>query len=116
MDTSSLFSFLFATVGLIIITTFACKHGVFGERCKMQNADNGANQSTTDGIGIGVGVGVGARGHARDGRVSGSQVEAFGTEQGEEIIDGNYEEESRRSGGLSSNDGSEEDEDWRGTV
>jgi hypothetical protein len=114
MVSGIIFTFLFAIAGMTIVTVFACKHGVFGERCKTQNADNGAHQSTTDGIGIGVGVGT--RGHARDGRVSDNQVEAFGAEQGEEIVDGVYEEESRRSGGFSSNDGSEEDEDWRGTV
>ncbi len=112
MVSGTIFTFLFAMAGMTIVTVFACKHGVFGERCKTQNADNGNHQSTRHGIGIGIGT----RGHAGDGRVSDSQVEAFGAEQGEEIVDGIYEEESRRSGGLSSNDGSEEDEDWRGTV
>lgn len=112
MVSGIIFTFLFAIAGMTIITIFACKHGVFGEKCKMQNANNGAHQPTTDRIGIGVGT----RGHARDGGVSDSQVEAFGAEQGEEIVDGVYEEDSRRSGGLSSNDETEEDEDWGGTV
>lgn len=112
MESSTIFSFLFATTGLIIITVFACKHGVFGERCKRQNAIHGAHESTTDRIGIGVGT----RGYARDGGVHSSQVEASGVEQAEESNDGDYEEESRRSGGLSSDERSEEDEDWGGTV
>lgn len=112
----TVFTFLFAMTGIIIITMFACKHGVFGERCRMQNANDGAHQSTTDGIGVGVGVGVGTRGPSRDGRVHQSQVEAYGAEQGEESIDGDDEEESRRSGGLSSDERSEEDEDWGSTV
>jgi len=118
MDTSTLFSFLFVVVGLIIITTFACKHGVFGEKCTMQNANNGPHQSTTDRIGIGVGVGArgSSRGSSRDARVHHSQVETSGFEQGEESSDGNYEEESRRSGGLSSDEQSKEDEDWGSTV
>lgn len=112
MVSGTIFTFLFALAGVTIVTVFACKHGVFGERCKMQNADNGAHQSTR----VGIGVGIGTRGHARDGRVSDNQVEAFGAEQGEEIVDGVNEEEGRRSGGLSSDEQSEEDEDWGGTV
>ena len=101
-----LFTSLFAFVGLGIIILFACRNGVFGEWCSSKN--NGTSQP--------YGIGIGERGPARDGGMDSSKVPTRRAEPEEEGAYGDPEEESRRSGGLSADERSEKDEDWRGAV
>ncbi len=110
------FTSLFAFVGLGIIILFACRNGVFGEWCSSRNHGNGTTQPTGYGIGIGERTRGHARGHARDEGMDSSEVTTRRAESEEEGAYGDTEEESRRSGGLSADERSQEDEDWGGAV
>lgn len=109
------FTVLFSGTGLTIVICFAFQYGVFGECCKGSNNGTpvGTHQSTRHRVGVGVGVGGGS---PRSEGMGSSQVSTVRAESEEEGAYGSSEEESRRSGGLSSDERSEEDEDWRGTV
>ena len=100
------FTVIFAMTGLVIITFFACRHGVFEECCKGKHHE----LPPSDRYGIGIG------GHARDEGLDSSKVSTIRAESEEEDAYGDPEGESRRSGGLSADERSETDEDWRGTV
>ena len=106
------FTVIFACTGVVIITLFACRNGVFAECCSSRNHGNGTSKSTRYGIGIGIGT----RGHARDEGLDSSKVSTVRAESEEEGAYGDPEKESRRSGGLSEDERSQEDEDWGGTV
>ena len=103
------FTAIFAITGVVIITLFACRNGVFAECCSSRNHGNGTSKSTGYGIGIGIGV-------ATDAGMDSRKVTARRAEPEEEGAYGDPEEESRRSGGLSEDERSEKDEDWRDTV
>lgn len=98
---SVVFTSIFAFTGLCIIILFACRNGVFAKWCSSTN--NGTSQP----YGIGV---------ATDEGMDSSKVTARRAEPEEEGAYGDPEEESGRSGGLSEDERSEKDEDWRGTV
>lgn len=98
------FTVIFAIVGVFFITSFACRNGVFGECCKVKHHE----LPPSDRYGIG--------GHARDEGLDSSKVPTIRAESEEEDAYGDPEGESRRSGGLSADERSETDEDWRGTV
>ena len=102
------FTVIFAMTGLVIITFFACRHGVFEECCKGKHHE----LLPSDRYRIGIGI----RGHATDEGLGSSKVSTIRAESEEEDAYGDHEEESRRSGGLSEDERSEKDEDWRGTV
>lgn len=104
------FTVIFACTGVFIITLFACRNGVFENRCCCTNHGNGAHQPARYGIGVGDG------GSPRSEGMGSSQVSALRVEPVEEGAYGEDQEESRRSGGLSSDERSEENEDWGGTV
>ena len=106
------FTSIFAFTGLCIIILFACRNGVFAECCSSRNHGNGTSKST----GYGIGIGIGAGGHARDEGLDSSKVSTIRAEQEEEGAYGDPEKESRRSGGLSEDERSQENEDWGGTV
>ena len=98
------FTVISTCTGVVIITLFACRNGVCKEWCSSKN--NG----TTQPYGIGIGR------PARDEGMDSSEVTARRAESEEEDAYGDIEEEGRRSGGLSADERSQEDEDWGGSV
>lgn len=109
------FTVLFSGTGLTIIICFAFQYGVFGECCQHSNDGTpvGTDQSTRHRVGVGVGD---RGGSPRSEGMGSSQVSTARAESEEEGAHESSETESGRSGGLSSDERSEEDEDWRGTV
>ena len=101
MSAPVVFTTIFAMAGLLIIILFACRNGVFGECCSSKNNGN------TQPYGIGV---------ATDAGMDSGKVPTRRAEPEEESAFGDPEEKSRRSGGLSEDERSEKDEDWRDTV
>lgn len=100
------FTVIFACTGVVIITLFACRNGVFGDCCK----DKHHGLSPSDRYGIGIGR------SATDEGMGSSEVTAVRAEPEEEGSVGDDEEESRRGGRLSSDERSEEVEDWGSEV
>lgn len=102
------FTVIFACTGVFIITLFACRNGVFGDCCSSRN--NGTSQP------YGIGIGERTGGDTTDEGMDSSEVTAVRAEPEEEGAYGDPEEEGRRSGGLSADERSEENEDWGGSV
>ena len=103
------FTLVLSATGMVAVVLFAFQHGVFGEKCCCTKK-NGSNHEHRLRFGIGLGVST------RPERVDSSQVPTSRAESEEEGTDGSFEAKSGRSGGLSSDERSEEDEDWGGTV
>ena len=108
------FTAIFAITGVVIITLFACRNGVFAECCSSRNHGNGTSKSA--GYGIGIGIGERTGGYARDEGLDSSKVSTVRAEPEEEGAYGDPEKESRRSGRLSEDERSQENEDRGGTV
>lgn len=102
------FTVIFAMTGVVIITLFACRNGVFGDCCKGKHHE----LPPSDRYGIGIGIGRSPRDEGMDS----SEVTARRVESEEEGAYGDPEEESGRSGGLSEDERSQENEDWGGAV
>ena len=100
-------SAVFVLVGVLVIVFFTFKHGVFdtcfSSTSHVRDVRSGSFVER-------VGIGVGESDESEFGVLRGSQVSAFRIESAEEGSSGDDETESGRSGGFSSDDGSEEAE------